>query len=140
MLATKWDISQDGKTYTFTIRQGVKFQDGTPMTPQDVAYSFWRGLIQDRAGGPQWILLQPFFGLEVQSFADDVVTKQNGGDWTKAATAVENAITFDNTASTVTMHLKQAYGPMLSLLTGSWASIVSMPWVIKQGGWDGKPA
>jgi peptide/nickel transport system substrate-binding protein len=140
MLATKWDISQDGKTYTFTIRQGVKFQDGSPMTPQDVAYSFWRGLIQDRAGGPQWILLQPFFGLDVQSYADDVVTKQFGGDWTKAATAVESAITFDNTAFTVTMHLKQPYGPMLSLLTGTWASIVSMPWVIKQGGWDGTPA
>jgi peptide/nickel transport system substrate-binding protein len=140
MLATKWDISKDGLTYTFTIRQGVKFQDGTPMTPKDVAYSFWRGLIQDRAGGPQWILLQPFFGLDVQSFADDVVTKQNGGDWTKAATAVENAITFDNTANTVTMKLKQPYGPMLSLLTGTWASIVSMPWVIKQGGWDGTPA
>jgi peptide/nickel transport system substrate-binding protein len=139
MLATKWDISQDGKTYTFTIRQGVKFQDGTPLTPQDVAYSFWRGMIQDRAGGPQWIILQPFFGLDVQSFKDDVVTKQFGGDFTKAAQAVEQAVTFDNTAMTVTMHLKQAYGPMLSLLTGSWASIVSMPWVIKQKGWDGKP-
>jgi peptide/nickel transport system substrate-binding protein len=29
-LATKWDVSPDGKTYTFTLRQGVTFQDGTP--------------------------------------------------------------------------------------------------------------
>jgi len=140
MLATKWDISSDGLTYTFTIRQGVKFQDGQDLTPEDVAYSFWRGMIQDRAGGPQWIMLQPFFGLDVNSFAGDVVTKQFNGDWTKAAQAVENAITYDNTAGTVTMHLKQPYGPMLQILTGSWASIVSMPWVIQQGGWDGKPA
>lgn len=140
MLATKWDISQDGKTYTFTIRQGVKFHDGSPLTPEDVAYSFWRGMIQDRSGGPQWIMLQPFFGLNVQSFKDDVVTKQFGGSWTAATQAVEKAVTFDNTAGTVTMHLKQPYGPMLQILAGTWASILSKPWVIKQGGWDGTPA
>src|SRR5262249_2985905 len=38
---------------------------------------------------------------------------------------------------TVTMHLKQPYGPMLQILAGPWGSIVSKPWVIKQGGWDG---
>lgn len=140
MLATKWDISPDGKTYTFTIRKGVKFQGGQDLTPEDVAYSFWRGLIQDRAGGPQWILLQPFFGLNVQSFQDDVVNKQFNGDWVKAVQAVEQAITYDNNAGTVTMHLKQPYGPMLQILTGTWASIVSKPWVIQQGGWNGDPA
>jgi peptide/nickel transport system substrate-binding protein len=35
-LATKWSISPDGKTYTFTLRQGVKFQDGTPFNAQSV--------------------------------------------------------------------------------------------------------
>ena len=139
MLATKWDISQDGKTYTFTIRQ-AKFQDGQDLTPEDVAYSFWRGMIQDRAGGPQWILLQPFFGLDVQSFKDDVVTKQFKGDWVAAAKAVEQAVTYDNVAGTVTMHLHQPYGPMLQILTGTWAAIVNKPWVIQQGGWDGDPA
>jgi peptide/nickel transport system substrate-binding protein len=140
MLATSWDISSDGMTYTFHIRQGVKFQDGQDLTPQDVAYSFWRGMIQDRAGGPQWIMLQPFFGLDVQSFANDVVQKQFNGDWTKAAQAVEQAVTYDNNAGTVTLHLKQPYGPMLQILAGTWASVVSMPWVIQQGGWDGDPA
>ena len=140
MLATKWDVSPDGMTYTFTIRKGVKFQDGQDLTPEDVAYSFWRGMIQDRAGGPQWIMLQPFFGLDVQSFKDDVVTKQFNGDWVKAVQALEQAITYDNTAGTVTLHLKQPYGPMLQILAGTWASIVSKPWVIQQGGWDGTPA
>lgn len=140
LLATKWDISQDGKTYTFTIRKGVKFQDGQDLTPEDVAYSFWRGMIQDRAGGPQWILLQPFFGLDVQSFKDDVVAKQFNNDWVKAVQAVEQAVTYDNNAGTVTMHLKQPYGPMLQILAGTWSSIVSKPWVIQQGGWDGDPA
>ncbi len=139
MLATSWDISSDGLTYTFHIRQGVKFQDGSDLTPQDVAYSLWRLMILDRAGGPSWIVLQPFFGLDVNSFASDVVQKQFNGDWTKAAQAVENAITFDNSAGTVTMHLKQPYGPMLQILSGTWASVVNMSWAIKQGAWDGKP-
>jgi peptide/nickel transport system substrate-binding protein len=140
MLATKWDISSDGMTYTFNIRQGVKFQGGQDLTPEDVAYSFWRGMIQDRAGGPQWILLQPFFGLNVQSFQDDVVGKQFNGDFVKACEAVQQTVTYDNQADTVTMHLKQPFGPMLQILTGTWASIVSKPWVAQQGGWDGNCA
>jgi peptide/nickel transport system substrate-binding protein len=140
LLATQWQISQDSKTYTFDIRKNVKFQQGQDLTPEDVAYSFWRGMIQDRAGGPQWILLQPFFGLDVQSFQDDVVTKQFKGDFAAACEAVKQAITFDNNAGTVTMNLKQPYGPMLQILSGSWAEIISKPWAIQQGDWDGNCA
>jgi peptide/nickel transport system substrate-binding protein len=140
LLATQWQISPDGKTYTFDIRKNVKFQQGQDLTPEDVAYSFWRGMIQDRAGGPQWILLQPFFGLDVQSFQDDVVTKQFNGDFAAACEAVTKVVTFDNNAGTVTMNLKQPYGPMLQILAGSWGEIISKPWAVQQGDWDGNCA
>ena len=39
-LATKYAWSNSGKTLTFTIRPGVKFSDGTPMTASDVAFTF----------------------------------------------------------------------------------------------------
>src|SRR6201986_3805844 len=39
-LATSWAWSDGNKSLTFTIRQGVKFSDGTPMTAADVAYTF----------------------------------------------------------------------------------------------------
>src|SRR5215470_13544335 len=39
-LATKYAWSNGGKTLTFTIRQGVKFSDGKPLTASDVAFSF----------------------------------------------------------------------------------------------------
>ena len=39
-LATKWAWSNGNKTLTFTIRQGVKFSNGTPMTAADVAFTF----------------------------------------------------------------------------------------------------
>src|SRR6185312_4624469 len=39
-LATKWDVSPDGKTYTFTLRQGVTFHDGQPLTADDVKFTY----------------------------------------------------------------------------------------------------
>jgi len=39
-LATAYAWSNGGKTITFTIRQGVKWNDGTPFTPADVAFTF----------------------------------------------------------------------------------------------------
>jgi len=45
-LATRYTVSRDGKTMTLVLRQGVKFSDGTPLTPQDVKFSL------DRARDP----------------------------------------------------------------------------------------
>ena len=55
-------ISADGKTYTFNIRKGVKFQEGGDLTPEDVAYSLKRDMILDPAGGPMWMLLEALTG------------------------------------------------------------------------------
>ena len=41
-LAEKWEVSGDGKTYTFHLRQGVKFHDGAELTADDVVYTFDR--------------------------------------------------------------------------------------------------
>lgn len=44
MLAEKWEISADGKTYTFRLRKDVKFHDGTPFNAQAVLFNFERNL------------------------------------------------------------------------------------------------
>jgi peptide/nickel transport system substrate-binding protein len=38
-LAEKWEISPDGKTYTYSLRKDVKWHDGSPLTADDVAFS-----------------------------------------------------------------------------------------------------
>src|SRR5262249_40970612 len=50
-------ISKDGMKYTFPVRTGVSFHDGSPMTPEDVRYSILRFMLTDRSGGPSNLLL-----------------------------------------------------------------------------------
>jgi peptide/nickel transport system substrate-binding protein len=40
MLATSWKHNGDGTVWTFTLRKGVKFHNGAPMTADDVVYTF----------------------------------------------------------------------------------------------------
>src|SRR6266849_6530442 len=39
-VATEWTISPDGLTYTFRLRQGIRFHDGSPLTAADVKASY----------------------------------------------------------------------------------------------------
>ncbi len=43
LLATGWTVAPDGLAYTFTLKPGVTFQDGTPFTAEDVKFNLERG-------------------------------------------------------------------------------------------------
>jgi peptide/nickel transport system substrate-binding protein len=58
-LATAWEFSADGLSLTYTIREGVTWSDGTPLTANDVAFTF--NLLKENsalpsAGGARFIL------------------------------------------------------------------------------------
>jgi peptide/nickel transport system substrate-binding protein len=43
-LATDWETSEDGLTWTFNLRKGLKFSDGSPVTAEDIEFSFQRAI------------------------------------------------------------------------------------------------
>ena len=48
-LAESWDISDDGKTYTFHLRDGIKWSNGDPVTAADFVYGWQRLVDPDTA-------------------------------------------------------------------------------------------
>ena len=102
-LATSWDISPDGRTYTFKLRQGVKFHDGTAFNAAAVKFTFER--ILNPATESRWAnqLIAPYDSSEI---VDDY---------------------------TLRVKLKGSYGPFLEALTQTFLGIVSPTAVQKWG-------
>ncbi|TDV34196.1 peptide/nickel transport system substrate-binding protein [Paraburkholderia caballeronis] len=47
-VAQSWTVSQDGLTFTFRLRSGLKFHSGNPLTADDVAWSIQRTVLLDK--------------------------------------------------------------------------------------------
>lgn len=57
-LAQDWTISPDGRVYTFTLREGARWSDGSAITAQDVVFS-WRRVVDPKTGAGYASLLEP---------------------------------------------------------------------------------
>lgn len=100
-VAKSWTVSPDGKTFTFTLKPGLKFASGNPLGAEEVAFSLHRAVLLDKA--PAFILTQ--FGL----------SKTNVRDMVKVTGPL-----------TVTLETDKAYAStfVLNCLTANIASIV----------------
>ena len=103
-LATKWDVSKDGKTYTYHLRAGVQWSDGVPLTAQH----FWDSW--ERA-------LNPKTGSEYAYFLFDVTGAKdyNEGklkDSSKLGMKVVDSQTFE-----VTLDKNASYFPHIPTFT-----------------------
>lgn len=56
-MAKNWEISSDGKIYTFHLRDNLKFSDGSPITADDFVFS-WRRLVDPKTGSSYAFLLK----------------------------------------------------------------------------------
>jgi peptide/nickel transport system substrate-binding protein len=70
-LATSWDISPDGLTYTFHLKTDVKFSDGTPFTADDVKWT----LDRDRAADSKSAQKQLFANIASVDVVDPATVK-----------------------------------------------------------------
>ncbi len=142
-------ISEDGLTYTFNIRPGVTFHDGGTLEAHDVAYTFWRGLLQSDPNGPQWLWLEPILGYstcyDITEGIDpecglagdpDAVKAADPAALAAACEQVKAAVVPDDEAGTVTFNLAQPWGPFLSTMAG-FSYTLDQEWTIAQGDWDG---
>lgn len=68
-LAESWEVSEDGKTITFTMREGVKFHSGNPVTAKDAEYSLRRAILLNKT--PAFILTQ--FGFTPENIEQTIV-------------------------------------------------------------------
>lgn len=74
MVAERYDISRDGKTYTFKLRDGITFHNGAPVTSREVKWSWDRYLSRDwgdrcrgHFDGSEEIYLRPSHVLKVET-------------------------------------------------------------------------
>jgi len=75
--AEKWDISDDGKVYTFHLRDNLKWSDGSPLTAQDFVYSIQRVLTP--ATTAQYLNMVTDYVLNAQEYYDGKATADQLG-------------------------------------------------------------
>jgi ABC-type transport system substrate-binding protein len=70
-IAKRWDISNDGLRYTFTLRNDVRFHNGRTVTAHDFAYSFHRIVDPSVASPGAWIFgdVEDFLAIDDTTFA-----------------------------------------------------------------------
>jgi peptide/nickel transport system substrate-binding protein len=96
-LATRWTMNKAQTVYTFYLKPGVKFTDGTPLNAAAVAYNFNYWVNPKTANGDTSSYLQPYF---------------------KSAVALNNL--------TVQVTLNQPYDGFLAAISQSYAGILSL--------------
>ncbi len=106
-LAESWEVSEDGLSITFTMREGVKFHSGNPVTAEDAAFSLQRAVKLNKT--PSFILTQ--FGF----------TPEN----------VEETIVADGNTLTITTDKKYATSFVLNCLTATIGGIVEKALVLE---------
>lgn len=132
-----WNGSAE--TWLFRIRQNVLWQDPTYgyVTPEDVEYSFERGMLMDHTAGPMWMLYEPLLGVQSSyDYDEDLDGTLNETEYLKLDNDIDNAIQQNGTH--VWFNLQSSYAPFQQILCQTWSMIMSKQWCIDHNLWNGQ--
>jgi len=107
-IAKTWEISEGGRSYTFYLKDGIKFSNGRKVTAQDFKYSFERVLAPETRSPNTWIL-EKIKGAK---------------DFMKGKTKDVSGIKVKD-KYTITIILEEPFTPFLNLLCMTAAYVVS---------------
>jgi len=110
-LAESWSISEDGKIYTFHLRQNVNFWNGKPFTSADVTYSFER-LLHPDTRSPQTWLLTPIQGAREYMAGDS--------DHISGIKIISE--------HELQLHMDSPFAPLIGFLGAPATAIISSSW------------
>jgi len=99
-LAESWNISDEGRTYTFKLRSGVKFHDGQPFTAKDVVFTLDR-VLDPKVHSPRTWVLEKILGAKERAEGKSAIV-----------TGIE---VLDEL--TVKITLTESFAPFLSMLS-----------------------
>ncbi len=138
MLATGYTVSADNLTYTFTLRDGVKFHSGNDFTCADVAYTFKRALVTNPADSGVWILAEPLLGTGANA-NDDLGEDATDAQYAEYFQKIDNAVTCSDDATAV-IHTVTPDPAFFAKLQFPAAYVLDSQWAMANGEWDGTEA
>jgi peptide/nickel transport system substrate-binding protein len=127
LLATDWQIAEDGLTYTFTLREGVTFHTGNTMTCQDAQYSIRRQLITNNGDGFASRVSEVTLGFEFWDDEEDTVA-------TIPFSAITEAVFCDEEDRLVMTLLEPDADFLVKLMM---FHIVDSTFLVENGDWSG---
>ncbi len=129
LLATKWTVSNGGKTYTFDLHKNVKFHNGDTMSCADAEYTFRRNIVTNSGESGNWFISESLLGTQSNANDDKSVT------WAKISAAVKC-----NAAGQLVFTLPKVDPAFLAKLAYTGQSIVDKKYNASIGEWDGTEA
>jgi peptide/nickel transport system substrate-binding protein len=127
LLATEWKPSNNGRTWTFTLRKNVKFHSGNAFTCEDAEYTFERALVVNPSDGWAGTVLGGAL-LDSNANAND----DKSITWAKIDKAVEC-----NSAGQLVFNLVKPDASFLAKMAFTAAGIIDKKFAVAGGEWGG---
>jgi peptide/nickel transport system substrate-binding protein len=165
-------LQDNSTTYVFPVRSGIKYHYGPitgadgniipgsgELTAEDVVYSFQRALLQDRVGGPMWMMWESLFGysslldmaraIEVENGIIGTISNLDGvsdAALLEVCNRVQGAVYQD--AENAVFKLDKPFMPFMQIVAGYWGAVLDREFmiaeindpdagIVKNADWDG---